>query len=225
MEILLLIVLVVTFIWYIKGRRDTGDTTTNKRSPSGYKRQIKALLKEEGPMEENCNELINNLIDMAKVEGIQGFFRKTYGKMCNFSQDEIIFESYFLLVFGDQRNHYVYTRTPKTNRFKPAYEEYYGGNKNLNLIVTNKSLYIGDDLNQKKRQKPVVIPLHKIESVEQTSDYVEVKVKTVLAGERVHNIWNSSGNEPLFYLLRCLLAQENQEENSENVSPIYKRNL
>lgn len=158
--------------------------------------------------------------DMANEEGIQEFFRKTYGKMCDFMEEEVIFESYILLVFGDQRNHYVYTRNPKTNRFDPDYEEHYEGNKNLNLIVTNKRLYIGDDLNQKKGEKPIVIPLHKIESVEQTNDYVEVKIKTPMAGERIHNIWNSSGNEPLFYLLRCLIGMKEEAENSENFVPM-----
>lgn len=222
MEILLLFVLVVSFLAYIKGRGEKkGPHNVNdKKSPSGYKRRLKTLLKEEGPVEENCHKLTNTLLEMAKEEGIQDFFHKTYGKMCDFREDEIIFESYFLLVFGDQRNHYVYSRNPKTNRFDPDYQEYYQGNKNLNLIVTDKRLYIGDDLNQKKGSKTMVLPLHKIQSVEQTNDYVEVTMKTQLAGERIHNIWNSSGNEPLFYLLRCLLTNQRDKANSENFSPI-----
>lgn len=219
MELLLLFVLVVSFIYYIKGRGDkakNGNRANNKKSPSVYKRRVKTLLKSEGSVEENCNQLLNTLLEMANEEGIQEFFHKTYGKMCDFSQDEVIFESYFLLVFGDQRNHYVYTRDSNRDKFVPDYQEYYQGNKNLNLIVTNKNLYIGDDLNQKKGQKPLVIPLHKIETVEQTNDYVEVKIKTPLAGERIHNIWNSSGNEPLFYLLRCLLGPQRDQGNSEN---------
>jgi hypothetical protein len=228
MELLLLFVLVVSFIYYMKGRGDKRKSVNganNKKSPSGYKRRVKALLKGEGSVEENCSRLLNTLLEMANEEGIQEFFHKTYGKMCDFTQDEVIFESYFLLVFGDQRNHYVYSRNLKTNRFEPAYDEHYEGNKNLNLIVTDKRLYIGDDLNQKKGQKPIVIPLDKIESVEQTSDYVEVIIKTPMAGERIHNIWNSSGNEPLFYLLRCLLKGREEENNSENFSPMEKEVL
>lgn len=210
MELLLLFVLIVSFIWYIKGRRDKGNkgiSANPKKSPSTYKRKIKALLKEEGLIEGNCQKLISALMNMAQEEGIQEFFHKTYGKMCDFTEDETIFESYFLLVFGDQRNHYVYRRVPKTDKFIAAYEEYYTGNKELNLIVTDKRIYIGDDLNQKKGHKTIVIPLQKIEAVEQSSDYVEITIKTRLAGKRVHNIWNSSGNEPLFYLLRCLLME------------------
>jgi len=228
MELLLLFVLVVSFIYYIKGRGDkakNGNRANNKKSPSVYKRRVKTLLKSEGSVEENCNQLLNTLLEMANEEGIQEFFHKTYGKMCDFSQDEVIFESYFLLVFGDQRNHYVYNRNLKTNRFEPEYDEHYEGNKNLNLIVTDKRLYIGDDLNQKKRQKPIVIPFHKIESVEQTSDYVEITIKTPMAGKRIHNIWNSSGNEPLFYLLRCLLSLHEAENNSENFSPMEEEVL
>jgi hypothetical protein len=219
MELLLLFVLVVSFFYYIKGRGNkskNNNGSATKKSPAGYKRRVKALLKEEGPFEENSSHLLDTLLKMANEEGIQEFFRKTYGKMCDFMEEEIIFESYFLLVFGDQRNHYVYTRDPNRDKFVPDYQEYYQGNKNLNLIVTNKNLYIGDDLNQKKGQKPLVIPLHKIETVEQTNDYVEVKIKTPLAGERIHNIWNSSGNEPLFYLLRCLLGPQRDQGNSEN---------
>lgn len=220
MELLLLFVLVVSFVYYIKGRGNKGKTANSggaKKTASAYKRKIKALLKEDGPREDNCIGLLNILNDMAQAEGIQDFFRKTYGKMCDFTDDEIIYESYFLLVFGDQRNHYVYERNQKTNRFEPAYEEYYEGNKNLNLILTNKRIYVGDDLNQKKGRKPLLIPLHKIQGVEQTSDYVELIVKTPMAGNRIHNLWNSSGNESLYYLLRCLLAQIQQGENSVNI--------
>ena len=223
MELLLLFVLVVSFVYYIKGRGDkrkNSNGADTKKSPAGYKRRVKVLLKEEGSVEEKCSHLLETLLTMANEEGIQEFFRKTYGKMCDFMEEEIIFESYFLLVFGDQRNHYVYTRDPNTGKFAPDYQEYYLGNKNLNLIVTNKSLYIGDDLNQKKGQKPTAIPLHKIESVEQTNDYVEIKIKTPMAGERIHNIWNSSGNDPLFYLLRCLIGMKDEEENSENFVPM-----
>lgn len=221
MELLLLFVLVVSFVYYVKGRGDKDRNSLfggEKNSASAYKRKVKTLLKESGPVEENCIELMKTLIDIANEEGVQEFFHKTYGKMCDFTEDEIIFESYFLLVFGDQRNHYIYERNLKNHRFEPAYEEKYKGDKNLNLIVTNKRLYIGDDLNQKKGIKPIVLPLHKIESVKQTNDYVEVTIKTQLAGERIHNIWNSSGNNPLFYLLRCLLNNKSEMTNSENLS-------
>lgn len=220
MELLLLFVLVVSFVYYIKGRGEKGKTANSsgaKKTASGYKRRIKALLKEDGPIENNCSGLLNTLNDMAQAEGVQDFFRKTYGKMCDFTDEELIYESYFLLVFGDQRNHYVYERNQKTNRFEPAYEEHYEGNKNLNLILTNKRIYVGDDLNQKKGRKPLVIPLHKIQGVEQTSDYVELIVKTPMAGNRIHNLWNSSGNESLYCLLRCLLEQIQQGENSVNI--------
>ncbi len=221
MELLLLFVLIVSFFYYVKGRGEkgkAGSSVGGKNSPSAYKRKVKALLKEFGPFEENCKELMETLINTASEEGVQEFFHKTYGKMCDFSEDEIIIDSYFLLVFGDQRNHYIYKRNIQTNIFEPAYKEHYKGDKNLNLIVTNKKLYVGDDLNQKKGIKPIVLPLHKIESVKQTSDYVELTIKTRLAGERIHNIWNSSGNNPLFHLLRCLLDDQNNMANSENLS-------
>jgi hypothetical protein len=97
---------------------------------------------------------------MAGEPGIQEFFEKLWQNVPVFTGGNR-FGILFLLVFGDMRTHHVYQYNHESGRFKPEYEEYYRGNKNYNMVITDRCLYFGDDLDQKKGVPPVRIPLYK----------------------------------------------------------------
>jgi len=216
MEWLLILIMLVGIMVYTKRSKQGGQ---KNKSSSAYKMKVKKLLREskDDPNEETQILVFDTIYQMAGEPGIQEFFRKTYGKMCRFSPEEIVLESYFLLVFGDMRTHHVYHYNHESGRFKPEYEEYYRGNKNYNMVITDKCLYFGDDLDQKKRVPPVRVPLYKVEQVEVTNDYVEITVATRLSGSRVHNVWCSSGNEGFYRMLSYVLAYWESVDGKEPV--------
>ncbi len=220
MEWLLILIMLVGIMVYTKRSKQGGQKS---KSSSAYKMKVKKLLREpkDDLVEENQAEIFDTIYQMAGEPGIQEFFRKTYGKMCRFSPEERVLESYFLLVFGDMRTHHLYRYSEESGGFKPEYEEYYQGNKNYNMIVTDKCLYFGDDLDQKKRIAPVRVPLYKVEQVELTHDYVEITVATRLSGSRVHNVWCSSGNGALYRMLSHVLEHWEKVDGRE---PIWTSN-
>jgi hypothetical protein len=218
MEWLIIFVMLVGIMAYTKRGKEK---KPKSNSPSGYKMRVKKLLRESSEEKgdpQHGEAVFQTLYKMADEPGIQEFFRKTYGGMCPFSPDEKVLESFFLLVFGDMRTHHIYRMDSETGKFIPDYEDFYKGDKNYNMIITDRCLYFGDDLEQKKGRKAIQIPLHKVEQVERTQDYVEITVKTRLSGTRVHNVWCSSGNEVLYRLLSYLL---DYWENIDGQEPVW----
>ncbi|MDO4553032.1 MAG: hypothetical protein Q4C22_05795 [Bacillota bacterium] len=204
MEILLVAMVVIGVVaWSTKGKR-------NEKSAPGYKGEVKKLMKQYAAGQLGWDKALDQIEAMAKEESIRKYFRTTYG-FFSFFEDELPLESYFLVIFGDMRTHYVYGPPDARGRRPRNYEDYYIGDRNHTLVVTDKNLYIGDNPRQKKAMKPVRIPLSKITDLELSKDYVEISVKSRLKGQRVHNIWSSTGDS-VFYLLHCLLQRQKERE-------------
>ncbi len=181
------------------GKRD-------KRSPIAYKGAVKRLAGEFFKGGLSAEEAYGDILARAENKGIQEYYRKAYGQMCDFDDDEVIIESFFLLVLGDMRTHYNYVRG-RNGRWKANYEDLYSGNHDYNMIVTNRNIYFGNDLKGKKGKKTWKLPLDMILDVEKTPDYTEISVATKLRGSRVHNIWNSSG-DVAYHLLKCMMEAD-----------------
>lgn len=217
MEFLLLFVLVVGLIAYKKSGRAIMEKKgfSERKNPRSYKARVKAALIDSGTSPEAYRETYDKLFDMAAEGWVQDFFRRTYNVMCDFDEDEVVIESYFLMVFGDMRMHYNYVRDQETNAFVADYREYYEGNKNYNMVITDRALYFGDDLDRSKGRDPVIVPVRKIMDITLDNDYVEIQVKSLLAGNRVHNILCSAGNQNIFTLLKAVHENYMVEKGDE----------
>ena len=192
-----------------------------RKNVSAYKSSVKKVIYGLEPENTDYKALYKEITNMAKQEYIQDFFRNTYEGMCHFKEDEIILEAFFLMVFGDMRRHYVYSKNFDTKKFEPDYRDYYQGDKNLNMVISNKYIYFGEDAKGKRRGKLIKIHISKIKEIEWTADYVEIHINSLLGGERIHNIWSSSGNRIINALLNSI-AEENRG-NAENPFRIVKR--
>ena len=206
---------VVLSIFYYKQRGKDGTKESKKgkvvsreprRNASGYKSSVKKLVYGLDPENTDYKALYNEVEKMAEEGFIQDFFKSAYDEMCHFKEDEIVLETFFLMVFGDMRKHYVYSKNNKSKRFEPDYREYYDGNKNLNMVISNKYIYFGDNVKGKKSTKLVKIHVSKIKKIDWTADYVEIYINSLLGGERIHNIWCSSGNRIINALLNSIVV-------------------
>ncbi|MCR5481723.1 MAG: hypothetical protein K6F52_02910 [Clostridia bacterium] len=196
MKYLICFVMVMCVIYFgTSGKRD-------RKSPITYKGSVKRISSEFFKGNLSARDAFEDIRGRALNKGIQEYYRKSYGKMCDFEDDEIIIESFFLLVLGDMRTHYNYVKG-KNGKWKANYDDLYNGAHDYNMVITDRNIYFGNDLNQKKGRKAWKLPLKMIKDVEKTPDYTEISVTTPLRGKRVHNIWNSSG-DVAYYLLKCM---------------------
>lgn len=210
MEILIIFVAIVGAVAWTSSKK------RNLKDPRGYKGEVKRLLKDFENDLLPREEVRDKIIEMAGTEQIRKYFQSTYGNTFFFREDELPLESYFLVVFGDMRTHYIYGAPDKKGRRKRKYQDYYIGGRNYTMVVTTKNIYFSDDLKGKHGRKPRRIPLEKIVDVVRSPDYVELEIKTKLKGKRVHNIWSSSG-ETVYFLLLCVLGME-KRARLENIT-------
>lgn len=203
MELIILFVVIGGIVVYSRKRKTGNIKTGNKASPVSYKKEVRRLLQEHRADTQDCRKAMETIEGWAKMPHISKYFVNTYGSLCHFRKDETPLESYFLLIFGDMRTHHLYSR--ENGRWTAGYEDEYRGDRNYTLVVTTKNLYFCSDHKKQSGKKPQIISLSRLQNVVESADYVELELKSRLRGQRVHNLWVSSGNTPLYQLLNCLL--------------------
>ena len=67
----------------------------------------------------------------------------------------------------------------------------------------------------------VKIHVSKITKIDWTADYVEIHIRSLLGGERIHNIWSSSGNRIINAILNGIVLE--QKDRLENPFRIVKK--